>query len=79
VTAAIQTQAWSVTRARKICVVILHPPFFGHHARIDLGAEIRKQLETSLLDFPEFPTTLSQRFQRGRISAGVRMCGASMF
>jgi hypothetical protein len=40
--AAVQTQAESVTRARKICVVMLLPPVSGHHARIDRGPEIRK-------------------------------------
>jgi hypothetical protein len=41
VTAAIQTQALSVTRARKIWVLMLLPPFSGDHARIGRGAEIR--------------------------------------
>jgi hypothetical protein len=41
-TADAQTQSESITRARKIWVLMLLPPFSGHHARIDLGAEIRK-------------------------------------
>jgi hypothetical protein len=40
--ADIQTQAGSVTRARKICVLMLHPHFSGHCARIGWRAEIRQ-------------------------------------
>jgi hypothetical protein len=42
-TAEIQTQAESVARVRKICVLMVIPPAVsGHHARIGRRAEIRQ-------------------------------------
>jgi hypothetical protein len=42
-TAEIQTQAESVARARKICVLMAIPPVVSeHHARIGLRPEIRQ-------------------------------------
>jgi hypothetical protein len=40
--AAAQTQAESVRRAGKICVVMLLLPVDGHHARIDRKTKIGK-------------------------------------
>jgi hypothetical protein len=41
-TADSQTQAESVARARKICVLMCFPPILRQHARIARLAEIRK-------------------------------------
>jgi hypothetical protein len=65
----IQTQAGAAARARKICVVMLDSPEFS--TTMPRPGVMRKSVNSrrGALDFAEFPTILSRRRRRGRISA----------